>query len=249
MSILLDVGAHFGQTTEIALSPKWNFSVIHAFEPSKYAYQRLTQLKSAKLHLHNFGLYAEDKDIPLYNSGEVGASIYRRNLNTTPPEEIICLVSASKWIESNIDLKKQIFLKLNCEGSEVDILQNLIDSGLIHEFNAIYVDFDIRKFSGQEFRRGLLETQLNNLKVNYSSWEEIQEVMTESEKKIPYFSFSKWLELSMPPIEPKIIDAMRYHFLLHLKMNRRLRVYIKSLLPHYILNLLRTIAKKLGAKL
>ena len=248
MAILLDVGAHFGQTTEIALDPKWNFCEIHAFEPSCSAFMKLDELKADKLQLHNFGLFSEDKDIPLYNSGQVGASIYRRNLKDNPDVEIIHLVSASNWIISNLDLNKEIFLKLNCEGSEVDILQNLIDSNLIEMFAAIYIDFDIRKFPGQEYRRELLETQLDNLKINYVSWEEIQLALSESEKQIPFFSFSKWLEINLPQVKPNIIDSLRYHMLLHLKLNRRVKCYMKIFLPSFILRIVRVYLRYRKAK-
>jgi len=237
MSILLDVGAHFGQTTVIAIDPKWGFKEIHAFEPSKMAFERLKRIKSEILICHNFGLFSNNTERELLNAGEVGASVYKRNPNSQQTKELITLLRASDWLSENLDWEKNIYLKLNCEGSEVDILQDLIDSGLISKFKAIYIDFDIRKIPGQEHRREVIEKQLFRLNVPFYSWEEIQDMLTTNEKNIPYFSFTKWLIITKNQIDAGLIDRISYTTKSYLDLESRIKLIIKLILPPKLLQL------------
>ena len=77
------------------------------------------------------------------------------------------MIRASLWISQNTGSDDQIFLKLNCEGAEVDILQDLIDTKMVNRITTIYVDFDIRKVKNQEYRQDLIENQLKKLNIEY----------------------------------------------------------------------------------
>jgi FkbM family methyltransferase len=243
MSILLDVGAHFGQTAVIAIDPKWGFKEIHAFEPSKMAFERLKCIKSEILICHNFGLFSDNTELELLNAGEIGASVYKRNSKSQQKKELIKLRRASDWLSENIDWESEIYLKLNCEGSEVDILQDLIDSGLISKFKSIYIDFDIRKIPGQEHRRQIIEKQLLQLKVSFNAWEEIQDMLTANEKNIPYFSFTKWLIINKNQIDAGTIDRISYALKSHLNLNLRIKLILKSVLPAKLSQILSKLVK------
>ena len=238
MSILLDVGAHFGQTAVIAIDPKWGFKEIHAFEPSKVAFKQLKRIKSEILICHNFGLFSNNTELELLNAGEVGASIYKRSPESQQKKELIKLRRASDWFSENLDLESETYLKLNCEGSEVDILQDLIDSELISKFKAIYIDFDIRKIPGQEHRREGIEKQLLRLNVPFHAWEEIQDMLTTNEKTIPYFSFTKWLTINKNQIDAGLIDRISYSTKSYLDLKSKIKFILKLMLPPKLLQVL-----------
>jgi len=242
MRILLDIGAHFGQTTEIALNPVWGFDEIHAFEPSTKAFKKLSQLRSRKLHLHHFGLYSENTVLDLIGSGEVGASIYDKKIRSVENQSIekISLVDAEKWVRENLDFKSnQVYLKLNCEGSEVDILRVLIDSKLIDKFKSIYIDFDIRKIPGEAYRRVDIESELITMGINFSTWEELIESLTKFEKNVPYFTFTKWLLNEIPPQKISKTSMLLFKLKFHLSFERIFRSVIRELTPRVILNIYR----------
>jgi len=243
MSILLDVGAHFGQTAVIAIDPKWGFKEIHAFEPSKIAFEKLKCIKSEVLICHNFGLYSTNTERELLNAGQIAASIYTRSATPQQTKELIKLRRASDWLSENIEWESEIYLKLNCEGSEVDILQDLIDSRLITKFKSIYIDFDIRKFPGQEHRRKIIEKQLLELKIPFNSWEEIQDMLTKEEKNIPYYSFTKWLTVNKNQTTAGIIDRISYALKSYLNLTSRMKFILKSVLPPKLSKMLSKLMK------
>ena len=169
--IFLDVGAFNGDTIRVALNPKYGFDYIHGFEPSPNRYSRLRKIKSSRVYVHNFGLSNKTYKTTLFGVNTIGASVYpEKRFRGLDDKRIKCEISlnkASLWISDNTQLDDQIYLKLNCEGAEVDILQDLIDTKIIYRVKSIYVDFDIRKVKNQEYRQDLLEKQLKNLNIEY----------------------------------------------------------------------------------
>lgn len=167
----LDVGAFNGETIRSALNPIYGFDYIHGFEPSPNRYSRLKKIKSSRVYIHNFGLSNKTYKTTLFGVNTIGASVYFekrfKGLNDKRMKCEISLNRASLWISQNTQLDDQIYLKLNCEGSEVDILQDLIDTKMIYRVKSIFVDFDIQKVKNQEYRQDLLEKQLQKLNIEY----------------------------------------------------------------------------------
>jgi FkbM family methyltransferase len=246
MKVLLDVGAHFGQTTEIALNPIWGFDEIHAFEPSSNSFKKLSQIKSKRLKCHQFGLYSKDANLPLIGSGEVGASIYDKKIHSIESQKVeaINLISVTKWLSENIDFSKtEVYLKLNCEGSEADILQSLIDSEMINNFASMYIDFDIRKIPGHEHKRFQIEEDLRRLAIKFSTWEDLYGSLTEGEKQIPYYTFTKWLgnDCTHKPVTRK--SMIHYELKLHLSTLRILRSLIAKYAPQFVIDAYRRLKR------
>jgi len=190
--IFLDVGAFNGETNRMALNPIYSFDYIHGFEPSPNRYSRLRKIKSSRVYIHNFGLSNKTYKTMLYGVNTIGASVYPekrfRGLNDKRMKCEISLNGASLWISQNTRLDDQIYLKLNCEGAEVDILQDLIDTKMIDRIKTIYVDFDIRKVKDQEYRQDLLENQLKKLNIEYFT--------PENFKDSGLIGVDKWLALT-----------------------------------------------------
>jgi len=84
------------------------------------------------------------------------------SIRTTVP-----LMEASALIKAVGDCR--IFLKLNCEGAEVSILENLMNSGALDRVHRALIDWDIRKVPGQEHRE--IETAQHLADYGFDRWD------------------------------------------------------------------------------
>ena len=154
MSIFLDVWAHRVETLA-KLSPG-AFDRIVAFEPSSRCRETLrTQAKRLGAEVCDFGWFDRTCEIPLYHSGEVGATIFQEkspNEFTQGGETETCrFVEAASWLAESIpSTEVEIYLKLNVEGAEVAILRNLAEQGALRAGLEIALDWDILKVPGRE---------------------------------------------------------------------------------------------------
>jgi len=81
--------------------------------------------------------------------GGVGGSLRKDKttmINKDVYEEVDCL-DFVKWMKENFDGDDEIYCKINIEGSEYDILEKLIDEGVLGWFNLLWVDFHARKLT------------------------------------------------------------------------------------------------------
>jgi FkbM family methyltransferase len=163
MRVFLDVGAHYGESLDIALDPRWGFARIYSFEPSRDCRRILRGFRDSRVRIVPAGLSNRAGDATLFGTGLLGASVYAdkgqqaRHLDA----ETITLVRATDWLRANTSTDDEIHLKLNCEGSECDVLDDLLDSGAIDRVHSLYVDFDVRKIPSQAHRQALVERRLH----------------------------------------------------------------------------------------
>ena len=143
MRVFLDVGAHVGETLKPALDPRYRFDRIVCFEPVPSCCAILEKLADRRVEICSFGLWNETSRLPIYGAGDIGATLFS-NADQSDASEIVELRKASEWFEGHIS-DDEVYLKLNCEGSECDILDDLLESGEIGKVKAILVDFDVRK--------------------------------------------------------------------------------------------------------
>lgn len=167
--IFIDVGAHYGETLAAALDPVWGFDRVICLEPSSACYRVLKRIKDSRVTVDIVALSNRTGTATLYGTGLLGGSLYaeKRQLTDEIKTETINLVQASEWLRFLPD--GEIYLKMNCEGSEVDILDDLLDTGAISRITSIFVDFDIRKVSGQAGRQAVVERRLTEAGVRYTS--------------------------------------------------------------------------------
>jgi FkbM family methyltransferase len=148
-SIFLDVGGHIGQTLEEVLKPLYHFDLIYCFEPSpKHAQYIRQRFRSPRLRLMQFGLSNVTGPLDLHDSGPngIGASVKQRQVAALTSTTRCDFVSASEFFRDHIRAGDLVIMKLNCEGSECDILNDLIESGEISKIGNVMIDFDVRKF-------------------------------------------------------------------------------------------------------
>ncbi len=63
-------------------------------------------------------------------------------------------------------------MKLNCEGGEISILQNLIDSGYIHWIYHVRIDFDCKKIPSQKHKEKEILDDLK--KANFTNFQVVR---------------------------------------------------------------------------
>lgn len=152
--IFLDVGAHDGQTLEEVTKPTYRFDHVHAFEPMPTQFGHLVERfgDAPNVSLHNYGLLDGPASLPVYGSNDgMEASVYatKRDVDATIVTEC-AFRSASSFFLACVPEPSTAIVKLNCEGAEIRILNDLIDSGEIWKVAHALIDFDIRKVAGSE---------------------------------------------------------------------------------------------------
>src|SRR3989338_8564713 len=136
-SVVFDIGGYQGQWAEEILR-KFNAN-LHVFEPVKeYASaMRRKHSENAKIIIYNYGLSDKNISTEITVNGNA-SSLYTKRGRWK--KEKVNLISARDFIEENrienIDL-----MKINIEGGEYDLLEHLIETGLIKRIKNIQVQF------------------------------------------------------------------------------------------------------------
>lgn len=156
--IFYDVGMNVG-ITSLFFASKPNVKEVHAFEPFKQTFEsafinyNLNKIISSKIHANNFGLSSEDKSLVvdyLFDlKGSVGIEgiperTLTENENLISKEKIVVKKASeifSNLVENNEPDQLTHVLKLDCEGSEYEILADLDRSKLISKFSVIILEW------------------------------------------------------------------------------------------------------------
>lgn len=170
MRIFLDVGANRGQTISRVLEPRYRIDRVFGFEPSPRCSAHLSLLfaDDPRVVVIAAGLWRSTCEMKLYNEGGEGGTIHADYRSALAPEPgaatIRCrFVRASEWFAGNLSGGDEVFLKLNCEGSECDIVNDLLDSGEYAKVRATLIDFDVRKSPSQARQEAALRARLASL--------------------------------------------------------------------------------------
>lgn len=160
MRVFLDIGSHVGETVHEVSKSRYAFDRIVCFEPSTACVKQLAELAKAdpRIEVCPFGLFDSDAQMKLHNSGSLDASV----LSTTGQgaDETIQLVDAARWFEENLAPDDFVVVKTNCEGSEVAIINRLLDRGLLGGVVLALITFDIRDFSELRYQEVDLRRRL-----------------------------------------------------------------------------------------
>lgn len=166
--IFLDVGANTGQTLAAVLAPEFRFDWIYCFEPASPCWKKLRAIAyemglNGQMHpmvcIQAFGLWNQTCYAPLIEPGRQGASMWKKEKSARDDREICFFHRASDWFK-NLDAGNVVFLKLNCEGAECDILDDLLDSGEFDKVTYAMIDFDVRKIASMKYREAELRARL-----------------------------------------------------------------------------------------
>src|SRR5262249_49620805 len=152
MKVFLDVGAHAGWTLMAVRDPKYRFDHIYCFEPASACWPALERLADRRVTICRFGLWNRTAAQTLYDAGSRTASLYADKFEETRSEEEVELVRATDWFCEHLRVGDEVYLKLNCEGAEADIVEDLLESGEFARLRAVMIDPDVRKIPSQRHR-------------------------------------------------------------------------------------------------
>ena len=134
-SLVFDLGGYEGQWASDIFSRY--FCTIHVFEPvSEFADKIKARFAGNKrILVHQFGLSNENRAV-LLSVNKTSSSLYKQRGELKE----VRLVKAVDFIQEN-HIQKIDLMKINIEGAEYDLLEHLIDAGLISNINNIQVQF------------------------------------------------------------------------------------------------------------
>ena len=151
--VLIDIGANVGMAT-IFFSKMDNIKKIYAFEPVKdnfdLAQRNFDANQISNVDFYNFGLGKEERDEKfLYsrqlkgNSGLRGTNNpYYQNLINVE-EKTVKIKRASEILSPILEKSKEfkIVVKMDCEGAEYEIIENLSNENLLSKINIIMLEW------------------------------------------------------------------------------------------------------------
>lgn len=224
--IFIEIGAHHGQSLEVALNPKYGFDRFILFEPSESALKKLEFFKDSRVEIFKFGLGENDTVTKLYNSGAVSATLFQEKFKNQKkiPVELIQMRQSAKTLSPYLRDTK-VFIRINCEGSEVKILKNLLEYKLLNRRHSILVDFDMLRMEPAYPIKKLIE-ELNQSKVKYYTAESFNTTYTKD-------SVRKWLDFELNPNfkEVNFCLKIKYHTKSYFFIRRRLYKLIVGAVP------------------
>ena len=160
MKVFLDVGAHEGWSLHAVRDPKYAFDRIYCFEPAAACWPALEAVDDERVVVCGFGLWNRTAEHELYEPGSRGASLFEDKFRQTPAREPAHFVRATDWFREHLGAGDEIFMKLNCEGAEADIVEDLLDSGELARVQSVMIDPDVRKIPSQAHRERELHERL-----------------------------------------------------------------------------------------
>ena len=125
MRVFLDVGAHVGESLLPAMDPRYRFDRIVCFEPVQACCAVLVRLADGRVEICHFGLGMKSGQQVIHDPGSLGASFHHEG-SSQGRSETVEIRRASDWFRDKLAEDDDVFLKLNCEGSECDIIEDLL---------------------------------------------------------------------------------------------------------------------------
>ncbi|GEO07605.1 FkbM family methyltransferase [Segetibacter aerophilus] len=168
--VVFDIGMNVG-ITSLYLSSLKNIKDIYGFEPFKPTFDCATAnvgyntRHMSKIHLNNFGLSNVNSFINLgydpKNKGNLGVKTVGVVENDGKNVEQIELRKASECLRPLVDKHStdRFIIKLDCEGSEYDIIENLDQELMLEKFDVFMIEW--HKMEGYKTR---LDTLISLLK-------------------------------------------------------------------------------------
>jgi FkbM family methyltransferase len=139
---IVDIGANIGVSI-LYFKHLFPMSTIYAFEPNPDSFlllqQNVTRNNLEDVHLFNVALGRERGIAPMYTSGATGdmqASLQRQRGGTTSIEVEVQRLSDTLARIGEVD-----FIKMDCEGAEVSILEDLKESHALRHIPRMVIEY------------------------------------------------------------------------------------------------------------
>jgi FkbM family methyltransferase len=180
MNIFIDLGAHNGDTLEMAYKKYSYFDMFVGFEPVPcLADQARKRFSSKKIVINDSAAWIKNEEnVKLYLSRKKykkhlmsnGSTLFGSKLTGCIDPKVYIrakVIDFSEFLENNFKCNDYIILKCNIEGSEYDVLEHLIKTGNISFINKLYCAWHFHKIKGiDKERHDKLVEKLNELGFN-----------------------------------------------------------------------------------
>ncbi|MDI1284450.1 MAG: FkbM family methyltransferase [Reyranella sp.] len=187
-----DVGGYQGESSRAALDPLFGFTRVYCFEPVVSCREYIEkQVHHSRFELVAAGLFDRSISLPLYGSGSLGASIYSDAPSEGDEIEQCQFIRASDFFREHVSNGDSVWMKLNCEGAEIAVLNDLLDSGEASKLTEVLIDFDAAKIPSMRQTVEALEERLVTAPFSYHYPPEVQFQMTNN-----YGGIRNWLLMS-----------------------------------------------------
>lgn len=141
-SVVVDLGGYRGQFTyDIYRKYKCN---VHVFEPYLSYYKVINgRFKSnEKIKVYDYGVSGKTEDLHIVDSNDGSYLLESRDVEDTNNLKIEDVkVKSFKDAYDEMGVDNIDLLKINVEGAEYDIMQNIFDSGLKSKINNYQIQF------------------------------------------------------------------------------------------------------------
>jgi FkbM family methyltransferase len=145
INLLVDIGAHFGEALEEALRPIYKIDRVYAIEPSSVAFKKLSRFKDKRLKVYPIAVSNYNGVANLYSAGAVGGGLFSDKRRHWKNTETVNVIKFSEWAINNLHGSENIFIKINVEGSELFILQEIMKIYKKFNIKSILLSIDIEK--------------------------------------------------------------------------------------------------------
>jgi FkbM family methyltransferase len=185
-----------------ALKPKYGFDRVICFEPSTKAIKKLRKFLDSRVEVYNAALSDKSGVSILYSAGTLGASVFSEKPLTSKTQEKVELIDAKVFFSDNFSPEDELYIKLNAEGSELEILRSLLRSEKTKwRIKSILISWDVHKIPSRKDAKLNLVTLLESREINYSS----------RKHEDPSTAMSMWfLEEDVIQNVPSILETILY---------------------------------------
>lgn len=188
----LDIGGYQGDSSMAALDPAFGFTRVYCFEPVASCRAHIAgQIGNKRFEIVDAGLFDRSTTLPLHGSGSLGGSIYVDAPSEGGVTEQCRFIRASEFFREHIAAGDRVWMKLNCEGAEIAILNDLLDSGEASKLTEVLIDFDAAKIPSLRSAVEALERRLATATFSYHYPPEVQYGMVNN-----YGAIRNWLVMS-----------------------------------------------------
>ncbi|MFL6230127.1 MAG: hypothetical protein ACJ741_15250 [Pyrinomonadaceae bacterium] len=171
MKVFIDVGSNTGQTIGALFEPpdgfgrtfcKYGFDRIFCFEPVAELHPDLAaEYQDPRITFYALGLWNKNCERPIFSPGSQGGSIFVDKVNVDPQHSTMCqFTRASDWFREHLTETDEVYIKVNCEGCEADIIEDLLDAKEFRKITSLGVTFDVRKIPSQRHREEEIKRRL-----------------------------------------------------------------------------------------
>ena len=160
--IFIDLGAHLGESVirfykDVADATEYK---IYAFEPNPALTSQLQQNLKGFSNVEIISKAVSDRDgiVELYvgsmNDADGSTLVLNKhtgNIRYDKPVEV-CSINFSNWLQSIIKSQDYVFLKINIEGGEYVVMENLMQSGILNQISRIHLILHAHKIGSGVFQ-------------------------------------------------------------------------------------------------